>query len=91
MNLVLHDATIGLRPAQLLSLRGARGVRLECREGWLWITQEGLSRDDFLAAGAALELVSDGLVLVEALDRSTLALAGRKPAVQRPAYRWAVA
>jgi hypothetical protein len=30
-------------------------------------------------------------LLVEALDWSTLALAGRKPAVQRPAYRWAVA
>lgn len=75
MKLSVDNATITLQAAQCLRLTGARGVRLTCRAGLLWITQEGLLRDDFLAPGNGIEVVTGGLVLVEAMSESALEVA----------------
>jgi hypothetical protein len=49
-----------------LRLRGARGVAIEVMDGRVWITEDGLRADSFLAAGGRYRVGGDGLVLVEA-------------------------
>jgi hypothetical protein len=56
------------------SLRVEPGTRVEitCVSGVLWVTQEGDSRDLFLAPGESLELLPRGVTLVTALESSTV-------------------
>lgn len=63
-----------LRPGQIERLRDASGVRLICRGGMVWITQEGLPRDDFLSAGMSLELIAAGLTLIEGVGQTGASL-----------------
>ena len=60
-----EDGTVQLLPAQILRLHAAAGATIRCDEGTVWVTQEGLARDDFLSAGESLRVVCDGLTLVE--------------------------
>jgi len=62
-------------PGRIERLRGVSGVRLICRRGTVWITQEGLVRDDFLSAGESLVLVSSGLTLIESIGQAGASLA----------------
>jgi len=62
-------------PGQIERLRGAVGVRLICLRGTVWITQEGLLRDDFLSIGEFLILASSGLALIESIGQSGASLA----------------
>lgn len=70
----LNRATLDLDRRQIVKLGGARGVRLTCKEGLLWVTQEGLARDDFLTPGRSIEVQTDGAVLIEALSASSAAM-----------------
>ncbi|MGQ0578494.1 MAG: DUF2917 domain-containing protein [Betaproteobacteria bacterium] len=79
MKVEIENAAIELMPAQLLRLRGAAGVRIVCRSGTVWVTQEGVLRDEFLRPGEALTLRSPGLTLAEALGRTLLAFEARPP------------
>lgn len=67
MKVVVQRAALELDRNQLVKLRGARGVRLACRKGRLWVTQEGIARDDFLDEGQSLMLETDGTVVIEAV------------------------
>lgn len=89
MRLNMEQATLTLQANSYLKLRGARGVRLTCREGLLWVTQEGVSRDDFIEPGAGLPLTADGDVLIEALSDSVLTLVHEQTAARRRRY-WLV-
>jgi hypothetical protein len=55
-----------LENRDFLRLRGARGVAIEVLDGRVWITEDGLRADSFLAAGGRYRVGGDGLVLVEA-------------------------
>jgi hypothetical protein len=77
VKLDIERATMELERLQILKLRGARGVRLDCREGSLWVTQEGVARDDFLVAGMSQEVQTDGMVVIEAMMPSSLAIDSR--------------
>jgi Protein of unknown function (DUF2917) len=66
--------TMEMRSGQIERLYGATGVRLTCHRGTVWVTQEGLLRDDFLAAGNSLELVASGLTLIEGVGRAGASL-----------------
>lgn len=78
----LNRATLDLDRRQIVKLGGARGVRLTCKEGLLWVTQEGLARDDFLTPGRSIEVQTDGAVLIEALSASSAADVEALPARQ---------
>lgn len=67
-------ATLYLEPRDLLRLRGARGLRIACHAGMLWLTQEGVARDDFLGPGAARVVETRGTVLIEAMAASRASL-----------------
>ena len=66
MKVEIENAAIELDPTQSLRLKGAAGVRIVCRSGTVWVTQEGVLRDDFLSPGEALTLHSRGVTLAQA-------------------------
>jgi hypothetical protein len=70
----IDNVAIELEPAQLLRLKGAAGVRILCRSGTVWVTQEGVLRDDFLRPGEALTLCSRGVTLAQAAGRTLLSI-----------------
>jgi hypothetical protein len=74
----LRHRLVDLLPQQMLRLRGHAGTRLMCRSGTLWITQEGVLRDDFLCAGEALCVESSGLILAQASGSGPAGLALRE-------------
>jgi len=74
MNVKIENATIELDTAQLLRLKGAAGARIVCRSGTVWVTQEGVLRDDFLRPGESLTLQSRGVTLAQAVDRASFGI-----------------
>ncbi len=66
MRLDLGKATVSLVPGQLLKLKGAKGTRVSCMAGEIWITQEGSGRDEFVSAGESVTVRTEGLTLIEA-------------------------
>ncbi len=67
---------LDLQRYDILRLRDAAGVAVECRRGLLWVTQEGDNRDVIVSAGQNVRLSQDGVTLVEALESATLTLEG---------------
>ena len=55
-----------LPAGQLLRLQNPRGLRVTCEAGHLWITEEALPEDVWLAAGQRVSLVGEGLAVLEA-------------------------
>jgi hypothetical protein len=70
---------VELESGDVLPLERARGVRLVCLEGSLWLTEEHAPTDVVLAAGESHAVEDAGRTLVQALGRSRLAVeaAGR--------------
>ncbi len=77
MKVEIENAGIELKSAQLLRLEGAAGVRIVCRSGTVWVTQEGVLDDDFLRPGEALTLRSRGVTLAQAVGRALLSIEAR--------------
>jgi len=67
-----NSGTIQLEHASaergMLRIPHARGVRVTCLSGELWITEDRSSEDIVLTAGKARMLQSSGLALVTALE-----------------------
>jgi len=57
---------VRLAAGEVLRIEGPRGLEVACETGHLWITEEGLPEDVWLAAGQRLRLVGDGLAVLEA-------------------------
>jgi hypothetical protein len=93
MKVDIERATMDLERMQIIRLHGARGVRLSCSRGNLWLTQEGVARDDFLVPGLSQEIETDGMVVIEAMSPSTLTIdAGKRPdAAMAASPQWEVA
>jgi len=85
MKLALRQSSIGLERDQLIALRDAKGVRVSCLGGALWITQETMVADVVLEAGHSLVIDTRGLTLVMALRPSALRLRER---VSRASSLW---
>jgi len=60
-----QEQEIRLAAGELIAFRGARGARLECSAGMVWLTVEGLPNDFLLAQGEHLSIGHNGLVLIE--------------------------
>lgn len=58
--------------------RNSLGLYLLCREGIVWITQEGDARDIILQAGEEFRLDRPGLVIVQAFSEAKISVA-REP------------
>jgi len=77
-----RNFALDLQPAQILRLRAASGVTIRCDSGVVWITQEGMERDDFLSAGGSICISSSGVTLVEAMGNAAANLTLRGSAAE---------
>jgi hypothetical protein len=67
MKINLQSREICLRENQPLRLERARGQRICCTAGILWVTLSGEQNDIFLRNGEWLDIADDGLVLIESI------------------------
>ena len=58
----------------MVRIEDGRGMLVRVTSGSVWITEEGDPRDRFVSAGGRFRVVSNGVTLVSALSRSTIAL-----------------
>jgi len=65
---------IELDSGRLLPLRDSRGVRVQCLEGALWLTQEDDGNDIVLLPGDSYDVERNGATLVQAVNRSRIAV-----------------
>src|SRR5512141_2690652 len=85
MNLEFNPQALCLRPHQLLKVRGGIGHAVVCHGGSLWLTQHRDGRDIVLRAGEPFALDRKGLVLVQALEQSTISIAPPAANTRAPA------
>lgn len=74
MDIEFRRAGIELQEQQLLRLENACGACITCRNGTLWVTQEGIAQDDFLNPGDTLALVTAEVVLLQAVVPATFVI-----------------
>ena len=102
MDLDLNDSELCLAHNTPVRLRRAKGVRVTCTQGLLWLTVEGEAGDIFLAPGDSYLIRGRGLGLLEAvgtgrarLQRAQRRLSGqwarRLPGCARWKWSWALA
>ncbi len=63
----LHNGELCLADNAPVRLSRARGVRVTCTAGRVWLTVEGETGDIFLRPGESHVIATDGLALLEAL------------------------
>jgi hypothetical protein len=68
----LKHAVSQLERGAMLRLNDAAGRTLAVFKGMVWVTQDRDPRDVFVAAGETFRVDRPGLVLVEAMDDSSL-------------------
>lgn len=66
-----------------LTLRGARGLRVVCTAGTIWLTVEGEPGDTFLRPGQSHCIVSNGLALIESIGSGRIRLEKPQPQANR--------
>jgi Protein of unknown function (DUF2917) len=65
---------VELEQGDLLPLDRAKGVRISCVEGSLWLTEERGAADVVLQPGQSYEVQATGRTLVQAMSRSRVAV-----------------
>lgn len=79
MKIDLGSGEIRLADNSPLSLRGARGVRITCTAGTIWITVADEPGDTFLAPGQAYVVQGNGLAIVESIGAGSIRIARPAP------------
>ena len=74
MQMQFRETGLSMPRERQVALQDAQGVRITCRSGLFWITQEGDIRDHVLAPGQVLRISSGGLTVVSALREGEISL-----------------
>jgi hypothetical protein len=74
MRLRLECPVLSLQPGEVITLDDAAGVRIEAREGTVWITEEDDREDHIVNAKKGLVIASRGRTIVQALAPSWIAI-----------------
>lgn len=77
MKLALDQLSVCMKRDELIAVRDAKGVRVCCLDGALWITQERSPADVVVKAGQSTVIDTRGLTLVMALSPSKVRLRER--------------
>lgn len=72
MRIDVSSGEIRLTENRPLSLRDARGLRVECTSGTVWITLSGQTADVFLKPGESHLLRGNGLALIECIGDGSI-------------------
>jgi DUF2917 family protein len=64
---------------RILRIQDGAASVLRVQSGALWVTQEGDSRDYYLADGSAFQLTGNGLVIAQATRPSSVSLSAVPP------------
>src|SRR5262245_11030447 len=70
--------SIGLPRGKTLRIQDGKGALLYVREGEVWLTQEGDTKDHILTAGQTFRLERDGASLVYSFRRSVIGMTRRR-------------
>jgi len=81
MNIELQASNIVLARDGMIAIRAARGVRISCLKGALWITQDNYVQDFIVGPGQTHIIDYSGLTLVTALEPTTLSVGEPKPSL----------
>jgi Protein of unknown function (DUF2917) len=68
----LTSVSLPLARGAILKMRSARGMRVECIAGCIWITHDGELRDIVVETGQGHTFDSDRPTLISALDDARL-------------------
>ncbi|BAL25655.1 DUF2917 domain-containing protein [Azoarcus sp. KH32C] len=79
MRMLSSNGTIQLDEWSPLAFRDARGLRVQCTHGRIWVTVEGQAGDFFLVAGESMRIDSKGLVLIEGVPRGNVRIVAAAP------------
>jgi hypothetical protein len=82
-----RSSDTSLPAGRIWPLRRARGHRIVCQRGELWITVDNELEDRFVKAGEAFEITTDARVVVYAFADSAFRLVAPAPPVGRR-HRW---
>jgi len=74
MQIDLRSGEVCLQDNQPIRLSGARGLRITCTAGTIWITVNGEAEDIFLTAGQSYQVGSNALTLVESIGSGRVRL-----------------
>jgi hypothetical protein len=83
MRMSLGNGVVQLVEGSPLSLRGARGFLLECTEGRVWCTLDGMSQDFVFGMGERVRIENNGLVLVTGSPCGSIRLISEVPLPSR--------
>jgi hypothetical protein len=72
MKIDFGPSSFNIQRDGVVLLHEARGARVVCVSGALWLTQEGRDEDVILQPGESLRITRDGLTLVTAMRSSEL-------------------
>lgn len=83
----LRNNVIQLAAGKPVSFRDARGIRLQCVSGRVWVTVEGQPGDYLLLSGREMVIAARGLVVVEGMPVGAIKLHSPAPWPIRSANR----
>jgi Protein of unknown function (DUF2917) len=84
-------AVLALEREASLRVEPRTRVEITCLSGVLWVTQEGDSRDLFLAPGESFKLLPRGVTLVTALEAAAVRVLDSSVEPRSPRFGWTVA
>lgn len=70
----MHAALSRLRAGEIFRIRDPKGLTLAVFDGLVWVTQDGVRDDTFVGNGGTFTFERSGLALVEALEKTCLAV-----------------
>ena len=74
MNIQVSQSEICLSKRQTITLVDTAGVRIDAREGSVWVTQDHDPRDIVLHTGESFTLAGNSRAIVQALEPARLSL-----------------
>ena len=78
MKIDLRSGEVCLQDNQPVRLTGARGLRIVCTAGTIWITLSGQAEDIFLTTNESYAIGSNALTLIESIGNGKIGLAQAK-------------
>jgi hypothetical protein len=86
MMIETRELLVEIERGKIVPLEDARGMRVVCTRGVVWITQHRCAEDVILGPGQSLQAVARGALVVQALRDASVTL--QAPVVAPRRARW---